>query len=198
VSKHECFFLLNRGSVRSETQLLTRQVTNFGIWSPVEYCPWGTYIVGMSLKSHSDVNDSLGLTGVKLYCSQISTLGQLITDRKPFITSGTFPAGEFGNIFYCSGFLYGFQLKIEPYQGPHGDDTGINNIRLFCDNGKFTFPLEDVNGGGREGSWREVYTCPLFEVLCGVETQIDSDPSSEHLFSIHGRGVKAGLKLFLT
>jgi len=171
--------LFHSDGVVSQTKLLTRQVTNFGVWSEIEYCPWGTYIVGLSVKSQSGGSDLLGLTGLKLYCSQVPIPGPLIASSTPFITSGTLPTGEFGKIEFCLGAIFGFQLKVEAYQGPHGDDTGINNIRLLCNNGRYTYRLETEAVLGSFGAWREVYTCPEDELLCGVETQIDIDPSSK-------------------
>ena len=179
-----CFLSCYRTDSATLSEISSRPITNFGIWSQVEYCPWGTYIVGISLKADITGADKLGLTGVKLYCSAepwTSHVHSYPTDYSNFtyVTSGLIPSGKWGKVKFCTGLAYGFQLKVESYQGPFGDDTTTNNIQLLCADIETGNQMKLEGDGGPYGQWRETYECPLGEALCGVQTQIDLKNSSK-------------------
>nr|XP_060626995.1 vitelline membrane outer layer protein 1-like [Anolis sagrei ordinatus] len=66
--------------------------------------------------------------------------------------------GIWGTQELCrEGYAKGFALKVEDYQGSMAwnDDTGLNGIRLYCDNGQTI-----TSSTGRWGTWRNPEFCP--------------------------------------
>ncbi|XP_032624988.1 vitelline membrane outer layer protein 1-like [Chelonoidis abingdonii] len=71
--------------------------------------------------------------------------------------------GEWGKMDFCpSGFASGFQLKVEPFQGPgvKYDDSSLNGIRLYCTDGSF---IESTVGPW--GDWTEIIQCPRSNLI---------------------------------
>jgi len=85
-------------------------------------------------------------------------------------TEGEF--GSWGNVFSCyPGFLNGFRLRVEEYQGS-ADDTATNNIRMYCNS--LADPGDFLEGDGLEfGFWRSVMRCSDNEYICGLQTQVE-------------------------
>nr|XP_008106237.1 PREDICTED: vitelline membrane outer layer protein 1 [Anolis carolinensis]XP_016848149.1 PREDICTED: vitelline membrane outer layer protein 1 [Anolis carolinensis] len=66
--------------------------------------------------------------------------------------------GEWAQPALCKeGYVKGFALKVEPYQGSlaWNDDTGLNGIRLYCDDDK-----KITSKVGEWGSWTKAVYCP--------------------------------------
>ncbi|XP_016848149.2 vitelline membrane outer layer protein 1 [Anolis carolinensis] len=66
--------------------------------------------------------------------------------------------GEWAKPSFCAeGYVKGFALKVEPYQGSlaWNDDTGLNGIRLYCDDDK-----KITSKVGEWGSWTKAVYCP--------------------------------------
>jgi len=75
--------------------------------------------------------------------------------------------GGWGNTYECGGgYAVGFQLRSEPEL--QQDNTGANNLRLFCSGSKGY-----VEGNGLHwGMWTDIQWCPDGKAICGLRTQV--------------------------
>ncbi|XP_042316935.1 vitelline membrane outer layer protein 1-like [Sceloporus undulatus] len=63
--------------------------------------------------------------------------------------------GDWGKEDFCTdGYARSFAIKAQKKQGAK-DDTGLNAIRLICENGQ-----EIQSTVGQKGTWSRVYKCP--------------------------------------
>lgn len=174
--------------------LTSPQVTNWGSWQTWEYCPNGSYVVGMQLKTESyqgGFKDDSSLNGIKFYCDVIGSKKSDV-----YIASGQDQWGSFGNNFFCDGIATGFQLKSESSQTVFADDTAANNLRLYC-NGKDS---EFVEGdGGRFGSFTAPQQCFKKQSICGLQTQVETNHGSGKLHStfFKHKGLNKFIKILL-
>ncbi|CAL8129055.1 unnamed protein product [Orchesella dallaii] len=142
---------------------------NWGNWGRFQRCPFGSYAQGFQLKTEPYqglFTDDTALNSVKLFC------GDPYRPDTAVLTSTEGPWGEWGSVFSCyPGFLNGFQLRVEEYQGS-GDDTATNNVRFFCTS--LPNPSDYVEGDGLTyGSWSQAQHCYSNQVICGLQTQIE-------------------------
>ena len=158
--------------------LSSPQVTNWGEWKEWEYCPEGSYVVGMQLKTEGSqgmFHDDTALNGVKLYCDVIGSRKNDIA-----IASGTDEWGSFGREFFCEGIATGFQLRSEKSQSFMADDTAANNLRLYCNQND-----DFVEGDGLEfGDWTQAQQCLTKQAICGIQTQVETNHGSGEKFLI--------------
>lgn len=159
--------------------LRSPEVTNFGGWHAWEYCPLGTYVVGMQLKTErygGVFYDDTSLNGVKLYCAAVGYRHTNVT-----VKSGINVRGSFRNSFFCEGVATGFQLKSEAYQTVFADDTAGNNLRFYCNNQGNKLIEGDGEGFG---DWTRAQHCYNKQALCGVQTQVEMEHGNGSTFCI--------------
>jgi len=153
--------------------LTSPQVTNWGAWHDWEFCPVGTFVVGMQLKTESyqgAFKDDSSLNGVKFFCGDIDT-----KKEDHAISSSIDDWGSFGNKYFCEGIATGFQLKSEKAQTIFADDTAANNLRLFCN----ALPTDFKEGDGeRFGDWTTAQECFKKQGICGIQTQVETNHGS--------------------
>ncbi|CAG0920946.1 unnamed protein product [Notodromas monacha] len=131
---------------------------DFGNWG---MCDPGFAVVGLRLATEDPqgAGDDTGLNDVELLCRQRWGKNTEVVEVPR--AHGKAPGfGTWKDAFGCSSnrdaVAIGIELKIEGKQNG-GDDTGANNINLFCSNG------EKVDGNGSKwGKWREPMMCPNF------------------------------------
>lgn len=156
----------------SGTVITSPQITNWGDWGPWQYCPPGRYVEAFQLNTEPKltIGDDTALNGIRLFC------GDAKNPDTAVITSSMGPFGEWGKVFSCSqGTLYGFQMRVEPFQGS-GDDTASNNIRFFCSASQNDF----IEGDGLNwGDWTEPQFCLEKQAICGIRTQVEWTPEGE-------------------
>ena len=154
--------------------LTSPQVTNWGSWREWEYCPAGSYVIGMQLKTHSYQGiwtDDTGLNAIKFYCDEI---GSKKSDTPIVSAQGDY--GSFGNNYFCDGVATGFQLRSEGSQSVFADDTAANNLRLYC-NGADTDYIE--GDGERFGDWTIPQKCSKKQAICGIQSQIEGSGTGD-------------------
>jgi len=168
------FAALFASAIAEPIILQSPQVTNWGSWREWEYCPSGSYVVGMQLKTHAyqgAFKDDTSLNGIKFYCD---ILGSQRSDI--YIASGQEDYGSFGNNYFCEGVATGFQLKSEKSQTWFADDTAANNLRMYC-NSDDTKYLE--GDGERFGDFTNLQQCFKKQAICGLQTQVEDKSAAD-------------------
>ncbi|CAL8121814.1 unnamed protein product [Orchesella dallaii] len=151
-------------------------VTNWGDWGEVEKCPVGSFVFGYKLKVQPGggvLNDDTALNGIELLCITPTKRHNATQDKALTpISSSVGHAGDFGQILECPepGYVVGFQLRSEPNQLLY-DDSAANDLKLMCSTG------ETLEGYGDPifGDWTEPQRCPRSTLVCGIQTQVESD-----------------------
>lgn len=138
--------------------------TYFGRWYPVYSCPVNSYTIGFSIKvDTSDIySDNTGLNSIRLICNDSASTR---------IQSGEGWDGQWGNEVSCQSGnkLHGFRFKSEFFQFSK-DDTAANGLKMICENGVILTPSNE----SPYGSWESDKYCPTGQVICGIQTQIQS------------------------
>ena len=156
------------------TTLESPKVTNWGSWGGWEYCPAGTYVTGMQLKTEyyqGAFSDDSGLNGVRFYCGPVG--GNSDLDHP--ISSTVGPDGGFNLQYLCAGPANGFELRSEKDLGWFNDDTAASNLRLYCD-GSYK-----EGDGVSWGSWTGVQACPAKSAICALRTQVEPTNGDFHV-----------------
>ncbi|CAL8129058.1 unnamed protein product [Orchesella dallaii] len=171
MNKILCITVITLSSVYLTTaniNITSPPVTNWGVWGPFQKCGFG-YVQGFQLKTEpygGIFSDDTGLNAIKLFCGNPDSFGT------PFITSTEGDWGSWGNVYSCyPGYLNGFQLRVEEYQGS-SDDTATNNVRFFCTNLAGSNYIEGDGLGF--GSWSQIQHCYSDQVICGLQTQMET------------------------
>ncbi|XP_055674138.1 vitelline membrane outer layer protein 1 homolog [Falco peregrinus] len=81
------------------------------------------------------------------------------------------PWGEWGDIEFCPRGTYatGFQLKVEAPRGFFGDDTGLNGVRLICNNGTEMVTSSE----GPRGTWSDLVSCSRRHRLVSFRLRVE-------------------------
>ncbi|WP_272979771.1 hypothetical protein [Bacillus spizizenii] len=141
----------------------------WGSWGPRDMCPAGTYAAGFSLKVEYPVlGDDTALNGIRLHCIEASKATSNKYRNYYTVQSAVGSWGLGTAVQWCpSGFLTGFQLKVERYQGD-GDDTAANNIIFKCDRGNTL-----VGAGTNWGTWGDWSNTCDGKGICGLQTRVE-------------------------
>ncbi|XP_043090328.1 vitelline membrane outer layer protein 1-like [Puntigrus tetrazona] len=137
----------------------------WGSWGHRDMCPIGTWAAGFSLRVEDPVGegDDTALNGIRLHCVHSSNSYHSYASVQSDVGSW----GRWTEIKWCpSGFLIGFQLRVEPSQG-NGDDTAANNILFKCTQGSLA---GEGTNWGFWGDWSQ--TCEG-RGICGLRTRIE-------------------------
>ncbi|XP_051630622.1 LOW QUALITY PROTEIN: vitelline membrane outer layer protein 1 homolog [Manacus candei] len=79
--------------------------------------------------------------------------------------------GFWGHTEFCprGAFATGLELKIQPYQGFWGDDTGLNGVLLLCQGGE-----RITSTVGPFGSWSRAASCPPGAHLVAFRLEVEA------------------------
>lgn len=148
--------------------------TNNGDWKPWIHCPAGQYAYGVKLlvqpyQGHD--KDDTGVNNVALICSY---LGDYKNGREIFTTGGVL--GQWGAERNCHSRVTGMQFRSEPDQGD-GDDTGLNNIRIFCNDDRDDYIQAD---GNESGFWTNARHCGIRQAVCGISIQVEAPGAGDN------------------
>ena len=142
---------------------------NTGGWGPAGECPSGQYVYGYRLRSEGSQgwwSDDTALNDVEMYCSSNGSNGWTT------IKSSGKGWGSWGGQAFCGAGnpVTGFTMKIEGNQGG-GDDTGANDIRLYCQSGA------QISAGSRTswGNWTGTVSCPAGKKVSGIITRVQGN-----------------------
>jgi hypothetical protein len=143
--------------------------TPWGGWSPILYCPPGSYVGGyqMRVEQSRGGRDDTALNAVNLHC--FDHAGNWVESFTPHYGNW----GDWHQSATCPWGTYAtaFALKVEPQQG-RGDDTGANSVKFNCSNGT----VIEASGGGGWGSWTSSWvtdTNPWPSAICGVRVKFE-------------------------
>ncbi|XP_039355526.1 vitelline membrane outer layer protein 1-like [Mauremys reevesii] len=129
-----------------------------GEWGPVEMCPEGSYANGFATKGDAPGEDETGLNGIRLHCSDGTT-----------VQSSVGAWGRWQGARYCPrGYLRAFSLGVQPRQDA-GDDVAAAGLRVACSDGEL-LAGHAGDAGGREGPWSR--PC-LSGSVCGLQTRVE-------------------------
>ncbi|KAF4099049.1 vitelline membrane outer layer protein 1-like [Onychostoma macrolepis] len=150
------------------SELTVTKGASWGTWGQKDMCPIGTYAAGFSLTvEYRTPGDDTALNGIRLHCSVPSS-----TTSSSYSATVQSSVGRWGVLtskqFCPSGFLTGFQLRVESYQG-RGDDTAANNINFRCSDGRV------LEGHGEEwGTWGDWSKTCEGKGICGLQTLVEA------------------------
>ena len=141
----------------------------WGIWGK---CSDGEYVIGFRTKvqdnDHNDEDDT-SLNAIEITCSNNQTK-----------TSLEGPWGSWGEKAMCqSGFNQAsIQIHEKNTVGPSGelDNTGVNTIRLYCE--QLQEWMKSKEGGW--GTW-EQENCKDKYYICGVRTRVEPMNGNENV-----------------
>ncbi|MBN2718472.1 MAG: hypothetical protein JXX14_21690 [Deltaproteobacteria bacterium] len=151
-----------------EGAVITVYEGNWGSWSPMDKCRRGTYArtFALRLEDRRGSGDDTALNGIALWCTDPNGQnGNLVVshpghwgDWKPY-------AGE------CAiqgDFIRKAQLKYEEAMGD-GDDTAANGFQVKCSDSIAHQTIQ-----GEWGTWQPMRECPAHQVVCGIQTRVES------------------------
>ncbi|XP_002163773.3 1-phosphatidylinositol phosphodiesterase [Hydra vulgaris] len=152
----------------------------FGTWGEKQMCPPNQYVYAMRLRSEPNQGsgDDTALNAVELFCN--NKQGQSYTA----ISSKQGPYGLWSPNVYCSSFsdpVVGYNLLIEPAQGS-GDDTGANNLVLYCNGGTSL----TANVYTNYGAWQPVNRCPYGMAVVGLITRVEDNQGDNDDTALNG------------
>lgn len=134
-----------------------------------DICPDNSFVYGYRLRSESSQGqgDDTAINDIELYCRRPNS--NTVTRK---IWSDYRTLGSWSSDAFCQGNdnpVVGFDVREEGSQGS-GDDTAINDIDLYCNNGgKYISAPVKANWG----SWKPVQRCPSGQAVVGILTQVE-------------------------
>lgn len=118
-----------------------------------------------------DNDDNLGMTSISLECAGLSDpngkAGKIIVTPR----GGTASAAELPTA--CEGFAIGFQLLSDDPQIAL-DNTGANNIRIYCSDMKDSATQYVEGYGDYTGQWTDPQFCKERQAICGIKSQVQT------------------------
>jgi hypothetical protein len=148
--------------------------TNNGDWKPWVFCPPGKYAYGVKLlvqPYQGQDKDDTGVNNIALICSYP---GDYTKGHEVFTVGGLL--GRWGAEHNCYGRVTGMQFRSEPDQGD-GDDTGLNNIRIFCNDSRDDYIQAE---GNALGYWTNARHCDTQRAVCGISLQVEAPSAGDN------------------
>ncbi|XP_021967329.1 uncharacterized protein LOC110862438 [Folsomia candida] len=160
-------------------------ITNYGKWeSDWNDCDPNMYVRAIDVRSTPDGgelipeqndgpdnDDNLGMTSISLECAGLSDpngkAGKIIVTPR----GGTASAAELPTA--CEGFAIGFQLLSDDPQIAL-DNTGANNIRIYCSDMKDSATQYVEGYGDYTGQWTDPQFCKERQAICGIKSQVQT------------------------
>ncbi|XP_060117985.1 vitelline membrane outer layer protein 1-like [Heteronotia binoei] len=133
-----------------------------GVWGRPEFCPEGTCANGFKLQVHSPANgtDKTGVNGIKLRCSDMSS-----------ITSTVGPWGAWTTTRLCpTGYLDSFALRTQQ-EAASPDKMAVTNVLFTCSSSSHPL-VGDGLAEGLLGGWSN--KCLHGHVICGIRTKVQN------------------------
>jgi hypothetical protein len=167
--------ILGLAALASGIWIESPKVTNWGEWGEEEFCQNGTDITGFRIKVQTDqgVLDDTALNAIELHCGTGA--------ERHIIMSKEGIKGAWGTSYQCPEDTYavGFQMRTE--EATLFDNTGANNIEIFCSDGSV------LQGAGMDwGDWTGQLFCPSDMKICGLRVQVEDPivqpPSKRNVF----------------
>ncbi|XP_075037375.1 vitelline membrane outer layer protein 1 homolog [Mixophyes fleayi] len=155
--------LLSLFSVAYSSYVQANNGGPWGDWGPVELCPPGYTVQGVSIKVEQPLGsseDDTAVNGIRFHCFDNN-------NREATIQSTVAQWGSWGSMVKCnSGYVVSFQIKVEPNQFV-GDDTALNNIKIQCSNGEQLEPKGDPWGS------YSLWSGKCNSGGCGIQTKVE-------------------------
>ncbi|KAK3848779.1 hypothetical protein Pcinc_044444 [Petrolisthes cinctipes] len=138
------------GYVRGVTgSIPTTNGLNRGDWGNIDLCPSGSYAFGLEIKySGLGFVDDTSVNAIMLYCKSLtgSLTGTIISSEGEY--------GQWQGLRSCptNKYLNGMRANVVPDQGTFGDDLGVDNIQMTCNDSTI---LDGLNGA-KESNAKQV------------------------------------------
>jgi hypothetical protein len=161
---------------------------NWGTWGCADFCPPGSYVYGIDLKSEvpQGSGDDTAVNAISGWCFNRTT-GQ----HTEWVTSTQGPWGSWLGLgdppIMCSNAalpIAGVRLKVEAPQGGSVDDTSANSLKFACLNSPST--ETEVRTNGRWGSWGSQVLCDGGTAVCGLQTRVEAKQGSGDDTALNG------------
>ena len=163
-------------------------MTKWGLWHAAQFCPVNSYATGFALKYErpSTGLDRTALNAIDLLCTNVTHTNAITTqiasnwnalkNKEEYVTWGEWDR-EFKK---CSPGkrLNQFALRVERPQGPGGDDTAANSLRMICEDkerDEYMASSEvEASSMSAHGEWSEFKKCPSDTFICGMSVQVET------------------------
>eukprot|EP01084_Bolivina_argentea_P042523 78398_1 len=157
---------------QSSSIMTTLKQTNDGAWgkwaTPV-YCGPDQYVSGFRQKvsKSQGLKDDTAANAVHFICqSTVDTASKMEIHADNDMEFGDWSSAHCPENY----FVIGFNQKVQAQQGA-GDDTALNSIRIYCNDGNHY----DNSSTGEKGSYAErPVFCPEDSFVCGFNQKVES------------------------
>ncbi|KAG2429565.1 hypothetical protein HXX76_010800 [Chlamydomonas incerta] len=150
----------------------------WGDWGEIQYCherlpsdagkSKARPIQGFRLRLEhylgADADDT-SLNGLKIRCANGNDLD---------VEEGNWGDWQSGGLCSSGKYMTAARIKIEPYQGPDGDDTAANSIEFRCSDSAVI-----TSGSGNYGSWGSWVSCPTNQYICGLQVKMEQPQGTD-------------------
>ncbi|KAL7637229.1 UNVERIFIED_CONTAM: hypothetical protein RMT77_011941 [Armadillidium vulgare] len=148
-----------------------------GDWGPIAECFTNTYAHQMEFKYEpwGQTDATIG-NGLKLYC--YDTAGNMVS----YVTSSEGDNGQWQGIKSCPQNVYinGFAMEVEADKGTFGDDVGVVDIRVICEDGTVLDGLSTTRQLGKIPKIKPVVVERIDKANENLKFSFSDDEKSEY------------------